>query len=110
MSFFLNTYGSQEVSQEKLDVAEVQFEAMNSTFNNILKSCLEKCIPHEGYSEGDLTKGEMCCIDRCVAKIHFSNRLIGGLVQARGFTPENSLPHYETIKDKLLQSQQHEEK
>ena len=95
MSFFLNSLrGNQEVSQEKLDVAGVQFDAMCSTFNNILSTCLEKCIPHEGFGEPDLTKGEHCCIDRCVAKMHYSNRLIGGFVQTRGFGPENQLRHY----------------
>ncbi|CAI4262812.1 ASG_G0003020.mRNA.1.CDS.1 [Saccharomyces cerevisiae] len=95
MSFFLNSLrGNQEVSQEKLDVAGVQFDAMCSTFNNILSTCLEKCIPHEGFGEPDLTKGEQCCIDRCVAKMHYSNRLIGGFVQTRGFGPENQLRHY----------------
>lgn len=64
MSLFLNSLkGNQEMSQEKVDVAGVQFDAMCSTFNNILRTCLEKCIPHEGYSESELTKGEMCCID-----------------------------------------------
>ena len=82
------------MSQEKVDVAGVQFDAMCSTFNNIMRTCLEKCIPHEGYSESELTKGEMCCIDRCVAKMHYSNRLIGGFVQTRGFGPGNQLRHY----------------
>ncbi|CCD22929.1 Tim12p NDAI_0A07750 [Naumovozyma dairenensis CBS 421] len=98
MSFFLNQYGSQDVSEEKLQIAEVQFDAMCTTFNNILKTCMEKCIPHEEYSEGDLTKGEICCIDRCVAKMHYSNRLIGAYVQSRGFGPSTHLRHIEQFK------------
>ncbi|QLG70311.1 hypothetical protein HG535_0A02490 [Zygotorulaspora mrakii] len=98
MSLFVNPFASQEVSQEKLDVAEVQFDAMNSTFNNILFSCLEKCIPHDHYSESELNKGEMSCVDRCVAKIHYSNRLIGAYVQAKGFAPDTHLPHYKPFK------------
>lgn len=98
MSLFVNPYSAQEVRQDKIDIAEVQFNAMNATFNNILKTCLEKCIPHDGYSESDLNKGEMCCVDRCVAKIHYSNRLIGAFVQTKGFGPETHLPHYEKYK------------
>ena len=30
-------------------------------------SCYKKCIPTE-YREGDLTKGESVCLDRCVPK------------------------------------------
>lgn len=97
MSLFFNQLSAQEVSDEKIQVAEIQFNAMNATFNNILNSCLEKCIPHEGYGENELNKGEMTCIDRCVAKIHYSNRLIGGYVQSRGFGPETHLPHYQTF-------------
>jgi len=95
---FMGSFPGQEVSQEKLDIAEVQFDAMNATFNNILKSCLEKCISRDGYSEGDLAKGEMCCIDRCVAKIHYGNRLVGGYVQSKGFGPEQYLRHYNEFK------------
>lgn len=30
-------------------------------------ACQEKCIP-TNYREGELTKGESVCLDRCVAK------------------------------------------
>lgn len=101
MSLFFNSYGNQEVDQEKIDVAGIQFDAMCSTFNNILSTCIEKCIPHDGYSEGELSKGEMCCIDRCVTKMHYTNRLIGGYVQSRGFGPETHLRHFEEILKKF---------
>ncbi|EDO14989.1 hypothetical protein Kpol_376p2 [Vanderwaltozyma polyspora DSM 70294] len=100
MSYFFNPSGGQEVSEERLKVAEVQFDAMNQTFNNILKGCLEKCIPHEGYGETELNKGEMECIDRCVAKLHYSNRLIGAYAQTQGFGPEKYLPHYDKMLSK----------
>lgn len=98
MSLFVNPFSNQEVSQEKINIAEVQYEAMNSTFNNILESCLEKCIPHDHYSESELNKGEMSCVDRCVAKIHYSNRLIGAYVQTKSFGPNTHLPHYAPFK------------
>lgn len=42
----------------------------------MLKSCRNKCIPDE-YGEADLNKGEMMCIDRCVAKYYKTNLKIG---------------------------------
>ena len=96
MSLFLNSYNNLTqgtIDQEKINLAEIQFDAMCTTFNNILSTCLEKCVSHDQYSESDLSKGESCCIDRCVKKIHYSNRLIGGFLQTKGVTPENILPH-----------------
>lgn len=42
----------------------------------MLKTCQAKCIPDE-YGEADLNKGEIVCIDRCVAKYYNSNLKIG---------------------------------
>lgn len=96
MSLFLNGYqGAVQgtVDEEKLKTSEIQFDAMCATFNNILNTCMEKCISHDQYSENDLTKGEMSCVDRCVKKMHYSNRLIGGYLQSKGATPNTLLPH-----------------
>ncbi|CAH02458.1 Tim12p [Kluyveromyces lactis] len=101
MSLFLDPYSAQTVDEEKIGIAKVQFDAMNTTFNTMLRTCLEKCIPHDEYGESDLNKGEMCCIDRCVAKIHLSNRLIGGFAQSRGFTPERHLPYDRFVDQKI---------
>lgn len=35
--------------------------------HRLSRSCHSKCIPPK-YSEGDLSKGEAVCLDRCVAK------------------------------------------
>lgn len=101
MSLFLDPYSAQTVDETKIEVAKVRFDAMNTTFNAMLSTCLEKCIPHDEYGESDLNKGEMTCIDRCVAKIHYSNRLIGGFVQSRGFTPERHLPYDRIVEAKV---------
>jgi len=42
----------------------------------MLRSCRNKCIPEE-YGEADLNKGEMVCVDRCVAKYYATNLKIG---------------------------------
>lgn len=101
MSMWLDPLAGQEVSAERMKLAEVQFEAMQTTFNNIMETCRKKCIPRdEGFSESDLTKGEMTCVDRCVAKMHYSNRVIGAYVQTQRFSPERQLPHYEKFYPK----------
>ncbi|CAR23689.1 Mitochondrial import inner membrane translocase subunit TIM12 [Lachancea thermotolerans] len=97
MSMFLNPFNAQEVDERKLELAQVQFDAMSTSFNMMLRGCLEKCIPHE-YGEADLNKGEMSCVDRCIAKIHYANRLVGGLTQARNVGPDH-LRHYEHFKE-----------
>ncbi|AAS51609.2 ADL311Wp [Eremothecium gossypii ATCC 10895] len=94
MSLFVNPYGAQELNQARLDVAEVQFDAMTTTFNTLLAACREKCVPHDGYGEPDLTRAELSCADRCIAKAHAANRAIGTYVQARGLAPHRALPHY----------------
>lgn len=102
MSIFLNGYqgvtSGGVVDEEKLKKAEIQFDAMSTTFNNILSTCMEKCISHDQYSENDLTKGEMSCVDRCVKKMHYTNRLIGGYMQSKGVTPETLLPEVTAVK------------
>lgn len=97
MSMFLNPYSMQEVNQAKLDLAEVDFDAMATTFNTMMSACREKCISNHKYDEGELSKGEMMCTDRCIKKAFFANRMIGMFVQTRDFTPERMLSHYKQV-------------
>ncbi|RLV93231.1 Mitochondrial import inner membrane translocase subunit TIM12 [Spathaspora sp. JA1] len=97
MSLFLgNTlqYSQATVDPEKLKFAEVQFTATAHTFNKLLDSCSKKCLVHE-YGEGDLSKGEAECIDRCSAKYVSANFLIGQHFQKQRLDPMKSLLEYE---------------
>ena len=38
-----------------------------ASFSRLSKTCHKKCIPPK-YHEGDLSKGEAICVDRCVGK------------------------------------------
>lgn len=76
------------VDPEKIKQAQLQFEATAATFNKVLSTCAAKCINHE-YGEGDLAKGEMSCVDRCVAKYVHANRMIG-----ENFTKKNLNPYF----------------
>ncbi|KAJ3528635.1 hypothetical protein NM688_g7971 [Phlebia brevispora] len=48
-----------------------------------LSSCHAKCI-NTRYADGDLSKGESVCIDRCVAKFFEVNKKVGEKLQAMG--------------------------
>ncbi|XP_070572296.1 mitochondrial import inner membrane translocase subunit Tim10-like [Ptychodera flava] len=48
-------------------VAELEIEMMADMYNRMTSACQKKCVPAK-YREGDLTKGESVCLDRCVAK------------------------------------------
>lgn len=48
-------------------VAELEMEMMSDMYRRMTEACESKCVPTH-YHEGDLTKGESVCLDRCVAK------------------------------------------
>ncbi|KAK6454810.1 subunit of the TIM22-complex [Scheffersomyces xylosifermentans] len=103
MSMFMgNTsqYSYANVDQEKLNLAEIQFDATSKTFNKILKTCEAKCLPHE-YGESDLNTGESCCIDRCVSKYVKANLLIGTNFQEKRVNPYNNMPEYEKVRSMM---------
>lgn len=107
MSFFIGSssqYTQALVDTEKIKMAEIQFTAMSTTFNKLLDTCRDKCIPGE-YGESELNTGEQCCIDRCVAKYVKANTMIGTNIQAKGFSPYESMPEYEKIKSKLKEAE-----
>jgi mitochondrial import inner membrane translocase subunit TIM10 len=47
------------------------------------RACHSKCISTR-YAEGDLTKGEMVCIDRCVSKYNEVQTKVGEQIQSHG--------------------------
>ncbi|XP_003744555.1 mitochondrial import inner membrane translocase subunit Tim10 [Galendromus occidentalis] len=57
-------------------VQELEIDMMADMYNRMTNVCQRKCIPTK-YREGDLTKGESVCIDRCVAKFLDIHERIG---------------------------------
>ncbi|XP_794560.1 mitochondrial import inner membrane translocase subunit Tim10-B [Strongylocentrotus purpuratus] len=54
--------------QQQLQLlAELEVEMMADMYNRMTVACQKKCIAPT-YKEGDLSKGEAVCLDRCVAK------------------------------------------
>jgi import inner membrane translocase subunit TIM10 len=47
--------------------AEMEIEMMTDLYTRLTASCQKKCISPK-YHEGELTKGESICLDRCVGK------------------------------------------
>jgi hypothetical protein len=54
----------------------------------MLKTCRQKCIQPR-YSEEELAKGEMVCVDRCVAKFFRSNLVVGDYLRESGNGPDS---------------------
>jgi import inner membrane translocase subunit TIM10 len=49
----------------------------------VRSSCHSKCI-NQRYLDGELSKGESVCVDRCVAKFFDANKKMGEKLQAMG--------------------------
>lgn len=95
------SYAQQYVNPQNLEAAEQEIEMFMDLYNryakhsfaiamklpvivtltllfvhSILANCRNKCIPRK-YHEPDLSKGEMVCIDRCVAKYISIQKMLG---------------------------------
>jgi len=55
---------------------------LTDMFNKIADRCHQKCIPNT-YADGELTKGESVCIDRCVAKYFEVNLIVSEKLTAK---------------------------
>ena len=106
MSVFLGSsaqFSPATIDPEKIKLADIQFLAMAFTFNKLLRRCEQKCLLRE-YGEGELTKGEQECIDRCVSKYVKANVIIGEHLQKQRLDPFNSMPEYRKVQDILASS------
>lgn len=106
MSLFLGSssqYSYARVDPEKIRLATIQFQAMAATFNKVLSTCEAKCLVHE-YGEGELTKGELECIDRCVSKYVKANKVVGEQIQSQRVDPYNRMPAFIKVQQILSES------
>jgi len=53
--------------QQMKIITDLEIEMMADMYNRMSSVCQKKCVPPR-YGEGDLSKGESVCLDRCVAK------------------------------------------
>ncbi|KAJ7225740.1 mitochondrial import inner membrane translocase subunit TIM10 [Mycena pura] len=70
------------LNPERLEMALTEMDTVTDLFNRMVASCQNKCIAR--YAEGDLSKGESVCIDRCVAKYHEVYGKVGEKLKIRG--------------------------
>eukprot|EP01147_Barroeca_monosierra_P004899 gene4899-6902_t len=56
--------------------SEVELEAITDLFQKLISSCQKKCIATT-YKDDQLSKGEIVCIDRCVAKFLEVHEMVG---------------------------------
>lgn len=68
----------------------------------MLSTCRKKCIMPR-YSEEELSKGEMVCVDRCVAKYFKTNLVVGDYLRESGNGPE-SLASFRSVAANANQS------
>lgn len=66
----------------KLEAAEAELDMVTDMFNRLVNACHSKCI--QGYADGDLSKSESLCLDRCVAKYFEINTKVGEHMQKAG--------------------------
>ncbi|EPS99140.1 hypothetical protein FOMPIDRAFT_1031051 [Fomitopsis schrenkii] len=74
---------SGSVNPERVEMAMQELDMITDVFNRLVSSCHAKCISPR-YAEGDLSKGESVCIDRCVAKFFEVNKKVGEKLQNMG--------------------------
>ncbi|CAN6651098.1 mitochondrial import inner membrane translocase subunit Tim12p [Trichomonascus vanleenenianus] len=88
MSLFNMGLNSLEVSEERMMMAQLEFESLSALFESLLTTCKSKCVPPR-YGEEDLNKGEMECIDRCVSKYFKTNLKVGEFMRSKGHGPDS---------------------
>lgn len=77
-----------QADQAKLQLMqEMEIEMMSDLYNRMTNACHKKCIPPR-YGEAELGKGEMVCIDRCVAKYLDIHEKIGKKLTAMSIQDE----------------------
>ncbi|KAE9410808.1 hypothetical protein BT96DRAFT_846527 [Gymnopus androsaceus JB14] len=71
------------LNTDKIDMAITELDTITDFFNRMVSSCHAKCIAPR-YTDGELNKGEMVCIDRCVSKYNEVQKKVGEKIQSRG--------------------------
>jgi mitochondrial import inner membrane translocase subunit TIM10 len=62
-------------TDEKRGEISAQVRAINSLHQRVVAACWSKCVPKP--KDGELTIGEMSCVDRCVPKYLEAHALVG---------------------------------
>ncbi|KAK4220063.1 Tim10/DDP family zinc finger-domain-containing protein [Rhypophila decipiens] len=79
MSFF-GMGRAQPTSAEKIAAVENELKVVAEMHSRMVKICTLKCID-KTYREGELSKGESVCLDRCAAKFFEAHTSISEQLQ-----------------------------
>lgn len=71
-------------------IGDLEIEMMADMYNRMVNACQKKCVPPK-YHEGDLSKGESVCLDRCVAKYMDVHDRIGKKLTAMSVQDEETV-------------------
>ena len=82
-----NAVSTLPLDKEKILAAEKEKTFLDNLQESILDGCKEKCFVKH-YAEDEISKGEMCCIDRCAAKFFQASLYINENLNNLGVTPE----------------------
>ncbi|XP_055855600.1 mitochondrial import inner membrane translocase subunit Tim10 [Episyrphus balteatus] len=78
-----------QADQAKIQMMQdMEIEMMSDLYNRMTNACHKKCIAPK-YGEAELGKGEMVCIDRCVAKYLDIHEKIGKKLTAMSMQDED---------------------
>lgn len=75
--------GSSVSSEQKIKAAEAELDMVTSMFNQLVDKCHNKCIA-KNYNDGELSKQESLCLDKCVSKYFETNVQVGEHMQKMG--------------------------
>ena len=71
----MNFFGAQDQGPAPITIAKIEAEVMTEMFNKMSSSCWKKCVVKQ--TDGELSVGEMSCVDRCVGKYMQAQEKIG---------------------------------
>ncbi|KAK3329070.1 Tim10/DDP family zinc finger-domain-containing protein [Apodospora peruviana] len=77
---FLGFGRPQPTSAEKIAAVENELKVVAEMHSRMVKICTMKCVD-KTYREGELTKGEGVCLDRCAAKFFEAHQSISEQLQ-----------------------------
>lgn len=93
------------MSQAQLQmVADLEMEMMSDMYRRMTSACQQKCISTR-YKEGELTKGEAVCLDRCVAKYLDVHEKLGKRLTTMSQQDEKQLQQMQQQMQQQLQKQ-----
>lgn len=66
-------------AKDPVKIAVAELEVMGDMFTKMSQTCWAKCVTK--HREGDLTVGEMTCVDRCTSKYMSAHKVIGEVIE-----------------------------